>query len=74
MRDSPRLVVEGSAMMGLPPSDKDAPRIKSICPPTPENSYMPIESAQTCPVKSTSMAQLIAVTRGLRLITAVSFT
>ena len=34
--DSPFFVVEVRAMIGLPPSDKAAPRIKSICPPTPE--------------------------------------
>lgn len=33
-----------------------------------------MESAQTWPVKSTSMALLMAVTRGLRRMTAVSLT
>jgi hypothetical protein len=31
----PRDAVEGRAMIGLPPSDNAAPRMKSICPPMP---------------------------------------
>lgn len=30
--------------------------MKSTCPPTPEYSRVPIESAATCPVKSTCNA------------------
>ena len=37
MRDTvPRAAVDGSAMIGLPPRDSAAPRMKSICPPMPE--------------------------------------
>ena len=32
----PPAAVEGSAMMGLPPRESAAPRMKSICPPMPE--------------------------------------
>jgi len=32
----PPFAVDGSAMIGLPPSDSAAPRMKSICPPIPE--------------------------------------
>ena len=31
------------AMIGFPPSERAAPLIKSICPPTPENILRPIE-------------------------------
>ncbi len=31
----PFFAVEGSAMMGLPPLERDAPRRKSTCPPIP---------------------------------------
>jgi len=74
MRVSPFPVVEGSAMMGFPPSESEAPRMKSIWPPTPEKSRSPMESAQIWPVRSTSMALLIAVTFGFRRMTEVSFT
>ena len=33
--------------------------MKSICPPTPEYSVWPMESATTWPVRSTSIAELI---------------
>ena len=37
MRESlPLLAVDGSAMIGLPPTERAAPRMKSICPPMPE--------------------------------------
>ena len=36
-----------SAMMGRPPGESDAPRMKSICPPTPEMTRCPTESAHT---------------------------
>jgi hypothetical protein len=32
----PSLAVEGSAMMGLPPRERRAPRMKSTWPPNPE--------------------------------------
>jgi len=32
---APLEAVEGRAMIGLPPSDNAAPRMKSICPPMP---------------------------------------
>ncbi len=47
-------VTEGRAMMGLPPSESEAPRIKSIWPPTPEYILDPMESAHTCPLRSIS--------------------
>ena len=72
--DVPAWLTEGRAMIGLPPSESDAPRTKSICPPTPEYWRVPIESAPTWPVRSTSMALLMAVTLGLRRMTAVSLT
>ena len=73
MRDSwPFAAVAGSAMIGLPPAESAAPRMKSICPPMPEKIRWPIESAQTWPVRSISSAELIATTRGLRRISAVS--
>ena len=34
-------------MIGLPPAERAAPRMKSICPPMPEKIVWPIESAQT---------------------------
>src|SRR5690606_16839122 len=68
----PLLVTEGMAKIGLPPSERDAPRIKSICPPTPEYCMLPMVSAQTCPVRSISMAEFMAVTLGFLRITAVS--
>ena len=36
IREIPFPVIDGKAMMGLPPLDKAAPLIKSICPPMPE--------------------------------------
>ena len=64
MRLTPLFVTEGSAMMGRPPLDSEAPRMKSIWPPTPEYMREPMESAQTWPVRSIWMAELMAVTRG----------
>jgi hypothetical protein len=34
--DSPFEVMDFITMIALPPSESEAPRIKSICPPTPE--------------------------------------
>jgi hypothetical protein len=53
----------------LPPSDILAPFTKSTCPPVPEKMRVPMESAQTCPVKSTSVAELIVVIFGFREMT-----
>ena len=72
--DSPFEVLEVMAMMGFPPLESAAPRMKSIWPPTPEYIRNPIESAQTWPVRSISIAELMAVTLGFCLITAVSLT
>ncbi len=47
-------------MIGRPPFDRAAPRIKSTCPPAPLYSFDPIESAQTWPVRSICTAELIA--------------
>ena len=41
-------------MMGFRFRSGPPPRIKSICPQPPENWYVPIESAHTWPVISTS--------------------
>jgi hypothetical protein len=64
--DCPFEVIEGKAMIGFPnPSlPIPAPRIKSTCPPNPDKKRVPAESATTWPVKSTSTAELIAVTFG----------
>ena len=36
MRETvPFFAVEGNAMIGLPPLDRAAPRMKSTCPPKP---------------------------------------
>ena len=50
-------------MIARPSSASAAPRMKSIWPPTPLYIRWPIESAQTWPVRSTSIAELIAVIR-----------
>ena len=73
MRDTvPPQAVDGSAMIGLPPSDRAAACMKSICPPMPEKIAWPIESAQIWPVRSTSSAELMAVTRGFLRTSATS--
>ena len=59
----PSAAVEGRAMIGRPSSARAAPRMKSIWPPTPLYIRWPIESAHTWPVRSTSMAELMAVMR-----------
>ena len=59
-------------MIARPSSASDAPRTKSIWPPMPEYMRGPMESAQTCPVRSISMAELMAVMRRRRRMTAVS--
>ena len=58
----------------LPDAASEAPRMKSICPPMPLNSFEPILSAQTCPVKSTSIALLMATTFGFLLMICGSLT
>jgi hypothetical protein len=69
----PPAAVDGSAMTARPSAARPAPRTKSICPPTPEYSRWPIESATTCPVRSTSMTELMATIRSNERITCVSF-
>ena len=64
--------VDGSAMIARPPGASAAPRMKSICPPTPEYIRYPIESATTWPLRSTSMAELIAIMLPSERITWVS--
>jgi len=59
--------------MALPPADSAAPRMKSIWPPTPLYRCVPIESAHTWPVRSISIAELMAVMRWLRRMMLVSF-
>jgi len=51
--------VDGNAMMACRFCCGEAPRMKSTCPPNPENILCPIESAQTWPVKSTWIAELM---------------
>ena len=58
----PLLVLEASAITAFPPFDILAPRTKSSCPPVPEKIRIPIESAQTCPVRSISVAELMEIT------------
>ena len=60
-------------MIARPSGASAAPRMKSIWPPTPEYIRVPIESATTCPVRSTSIAELIAVMCRNDRMTWVSF-
>ena len=70
MRDTvPSFAVEGSVMIGTPPFERAAPRRKSTCPPMPLYGVLPIESEHTCPVRSTSIAELIATMRSFCAIT-----
>ena len=69
----PSFAVEGSAMIGLPPLLRAAPRMKSTCPPMPEKKRPPIVSAATWPVRSTASAELIAIMWSLRAIWNGSF-
>ena len=59
-------------MIARPSGARAAPRMKSICPPTPEYMRYPIESATTWPERSTSIAELIAVIDRNERITWVS--
>jgi len=68
----PLAAVDGMAIIGFPSLDRAAPRIKSICPPMPEYILCPNESAYTCPVRSTSRAELIATILSFMRIRAVS--
>ena len=70
----PSAVVDGRAMMGRPPSASAAPRMKSAWPPKPLWILSPIESEQTWPVRSISMALLTAVIPTLRAMFAGWFT
>lgn len=74
--DSFRFVTAGKAMIGfpLPSYPSAAPRMKSTCPPKPEYIRVPIESEQTCPVRSTSIAELMAVIFGFCAMTGIAFT
>ena len=69
----PSLAVDGSAMIGLPPRLRAAPRTKSTCPPMPEKNRPSSVSAATCPVRSTASAELIAIMLSLRAMTNGSF-
>ena len=60
-------------MIARPCSASAAPRMKSIWPPTPLYRRSPIESATTWPVRSTSIAELMAVIVANERITWVSF-
>ena len=70
----PLLVRDANAVMDTPPSDIEAPFTKSSWPPVPENILVPMESAQICPVRSTSVAELIAIMLGFWRITHGSLT
>lgn len=48
MRAMPLFVREGKARMGLPSGEREAPRRKSTCPPTPEKIMVPMESVGVC--------------------------
>ena len=48
----PLCVLDGIARMAFPSGFNEAPRRKSTWPPTPEKILCPIESEQTCPVRS----------------------
>jgi len=65
--------VEGNAMIGTPPAERAAPRKKSNCPPIPDTIRVPIESAQTWPLRSTCSAALMATTAGLAWMITGSF-
>lgn len=67
---SPLFVMDGRAIIGFPSPSKAsaAPLMKSTCPPNPEYILVPMESETTCPVKSTSIHELIAVILGCRAI------
>lgn len=69
----PPAAVDGRAIMAFPSSAWAAPRMKSIWPPAPLYRRRPIESATTCPVRSTSIAELIATIRPNERMTWVSF-
>ena len=56
----PLLVLEANAVIETPPSDMIAPFTKSSWPPVPEKILVPIESALIWPVRSTSVAELMA--------------
>ena len=70
----PPLAVEGRAMIGTPPSEAAAPRMKSSCPPKPEKMRVPMESEFTWPVRSMDSAELSATMRSFWAITLGSFT
>ena len=70
----PLFVREAKAVIDTPPSDIDAPFTKSSWPPVPENILVPIESAQIWPVRSTSVAELMAIIFGFWQITHGSLT
>src|SRR5207245_10914883 len=53
--------VAASVKIGTPCGASAAPWRKSICPPTPLYCLVPIDSEQTCPVRSTSRALLMTV-------------
>lgn len=55
----PIAAVEVMATMAFPPRLAHAPLKKSTCPPVPLNWELPMLSAQTCPVKSTWIAELM---------------
>jgi hypothetical protein len=53
--------------MDFPPREKTAPRMKSACPPMPLWKMVPMDSAVACPVRSISIALLMATIRSWRL-------
>lgn len=59
----PFFAVDGRAMIALPSRLRAAPRTKSTWPPMPVNCSGPIESATTCPIRSTWRAELMETTR-----------
>ncbi len=61
----PPWAVEVRATIDRPPGESLAPFTQSACPPTPPICRSPMDSAFTWPVRSTSIAELIAMKFGI---------
>lgn len=70
----PPFAVEVNAIKLLPPLDWHAPRTKSIWPPEPDMCFVPTDSAQTWPKKSTSMAAFMDIMLSFLQMTSGLFT
>ena len=69
----PRLAVAAMQMSERPPADWSAPRANAGNPPAPAVSAPSTRSEFTCPSKSTSTAELIAINRGMAATAAGSW-